>query len=115
MVSFYNTYGKISMNTDYFAGLAASAVQSCYGVAGMSTGGTADSLKSIVRKDFPEKGIRVDEVNGELVIELHIVVVFGLNIAAAVKSVTHKLKYTVEEATGLTVRRIRVFVDDIAT
>ena len=48
-----------------------------------------------------------------LVIELHIKVTFGLNIAAIVRSITHKVKYAVEDATGLKVQRIDVCVDDI--
>ena len=53
------------------------------------------------------------EEDGRLVIELHIKVTFGLNIAAIVRSITHKVKYAVEDATGLKVQRIDVCVDDI--
>ena len=38
---------------------------------------------------------------------------YGLNIAAIVRSITHKVKYAVESATSLEVRRIDVCVDDI--
>ena len=38
---------------------------------------------------------------------------YGLNIATIVKSITHKVKHEVEKATGLTVARIEVSVDDI--
>lgn len=113
MVSFYNTMGKVSMTTGYFAELVSAAAQSGYGVAGMATRGPTDSLKGLVNKDFPEKGVRVTEEEGKLVIELHIKVLYGLNIAAAVKSITHKVKYVVEEATGLTVKNIKVSVDDV--
>lgn len=113
MVSFYNTYGKVSMASGYFAALVSQAVQSGFGVAGMSTRGTSDSLRSIVQKDFPEKGVRVTEEEGQLVIDLHIIINYGLNIAEAVRSVTHRVKYVVEEATGLSVKSIRVKVDDV--
>ena len=53
--------------------------------------------------------------DGRLVISLHIKVAYGLNIAAIVKSITHKVKYVVENATGLSVARIDVAVDDILT
>lgn len=113
MISFYNTLGKVSMANSYFSELVAIAAQSGYGVAGMATGGPADSLKSLIKADFPEKGVRVSEEEGRLIIELHIKVTYGLNIAAAVKSITHKVKYIVEEATGLEVKRINVCVDDV--
>ena len=63
--------------------------------------------------NYPDKGVRVTEEDGKLVIELHIKVTYGLNIAAIVRSITHKVKYAVEDATTLKVERIDVYVDDI--
>lgn len=97
-----------------FRGPGGAAAQSCYGVCGMATGGTSDSLKTIVLgTNYPDKGVRVTEEDGKLVIELHIKVTYGLNIAAIVRSITHKVKYAVEDATTLKVERIDVYVDDI--
>lgn len=102
MIKFYNPLGKVCMTSDYFAGLVGAAAQSCYGVCGMATGGTSDSLKTIVLgTNYPDKGVRVTEEDGKLVIELHIKVTYGLNIAAIVRSITHKVKYAVEDATTL--------------
>ena len=113
MITFYNKLGKVSMGSGYFAELVATAVKSGFGVAGMATRGAGDEMKSLWRKDFPEKGVRVTEEDGQLIIELHIKVTYGLNIAEAVRSVSHKVKYVVEEATGLKVKSIRVSVDDV--
>lgn len=114
MIKFYNPLGRVCMTSDYFAGLVSAAAQSCYGVCGMATGGRSDSLKSLVLgSDFPDKGVRVTEDDGKLIIELHIKVTYGLNIAAIVRSITHKVKYVVEDATSLQVLRIDVCVDDI--
>lgn len=114
MIKFFTPLGKVCMTSDYFAGLVGTAAKSCYGVCGMATGGTADSVKTLVLgKDFPDKGVRVTEESGALVIELHIKVTYGVNIAAIVRSITHKVKYAVEDATGLKVLRIDVCVDDI--
>ena len=46
-----------------------------------------------------------------LAIDLHIIVTYGLNISAIVKSIVNKVRYTVEEATGFEVRKVNVFVD----
>ena len=114
LIKFYNPLGKVCMTSDYFAGLVGAAAQSCYGVCGMATGGTSDSLKTIVLgTNYPDKGVRVTEEDGKLVIELHIKVTYGLTIAAIVRSITHKVKYAVEDATTLKVERIDVYVDDI--
>ena len=114
MIKFYTPLGKIFMTGGYFAGLVGAAVKSCYGVCGMADNGTSDSLKSLVLgANHPDRGVRVTEESGRLVIDLHIKVMYGLNIAAIVRSITHKVKYAVEDATTLRVARINVFVDDI--
>ncbi|WP_395150193.1 Asp23/Gls24 family envelope stress response protein [uncultured Allofournierella sp.] len=114
MIALKTPLGSISMTSDYFAELVSYAARSCYGVAGMATGGHADDLKSLVfGHDFPEKGVRVTQHDNQLTIELHIKVAYGLNIASMVQSIAHKVKHEVENATGLSVARIEVSVDDI--
>ena len=114
MITLQNPLGTISMNADYFAELVSLAARSCYGVAGMATGGAHDDFKSLFfGSDFPEKGVRVTQSDGKLTVELHIKVGYGLNIATIVQSITHKVKHEVENATGLKVERIEVSVDDI--
>ncbi len=59
--------------------------------------------------DYPEKGVRVTQQNGRLVIELHIAVSYGLNISTAARSISHRVKDEVEQATGLKVARVGGF------
>jgi uncharacterized alkaline shock family protein YloU len=43
-----------------------------------------DAVRSMVHgSDYPEKGVRVTQEDGRLVIELHIAVSYGLNISTA--------------------------------
>ena len=60
-----------------------------------------DAVKSMVYgSDYPEKGVRVTQQNGRLVIELHIAVSYGLNISTAARSISHRVKDEVEQATA---------------
>ena len=61
-----------------------------------------DAVRSMVHgSDYPEKGVRVTQEDGRLVIELHIAVSYGLNISTAARSISHRVKDEVEQATGL--------------
>ena len=116
MIKYYTPLGKISLTNDYFAGLVGTAVTSCYGVAGMNCAGAADSVRTLLfGSNIPEKGVVVSEYNGQLIIDWHIKVIFGINIAAIVQSITNKVRYVVEDATNLKVYKINVSVDDIVT
>lgn len=115
MVSFYTPNGKISILESYFAELVGAVSKSAVGVAGMATLGAGDTIRCLLRAECPEKGVRVTQQDGQLFIHLHIQVVYGINIKEAVKSITHKVKYLVEEATGFPVKRVDISVDDVVS
>lgn len=106
--------GNVSFTDGYFSTLVGEATKQCYGVAAMAPCNMTDAVKSMVYgSDYPEKGVRVTQQNGRLVIELHIAVSYGLNISTAARSISHRVKDEVEQATGLKVARVVVSVDDV--
>lgn len=112
MIKIENHLGVINISNDYLNNLVGYAVTNCFGVSGMSTGGTSQEMKSLFSKpDRLDKGVLVKNVNGNLVIDIHIIVVYGVNIAEIVKSIVHKVKYVVEDLTGFVVDKVNVFVD----
>lgn len=114
MIKYRNPLGTISLTEDYFADVVSESAKGCFGVADMAARNVRDDMRSLVLgSQYSQKGVSVQEEDGMLVIGLHIKVGYGLNIAASVKSISHKVKYAVEDATGLKVRRIDVCVDDI--
>ena len=101
--------GDVSFSAEYFSTLVGEATKHCYGVAAMAPRDLTDTVKSMVRgADFSEKGVRVTQEEGRLVIELHIAV-----ISTAARSISHRVKDEVEQATGLKVARVVVSVDDV--
>ncbi len=116
MIKLENHLGVIDISHDYFVNLVGNAVVSCFGVAAMSTAGTTQGfMQKFKKKDLINKGIRVRVKGQKLVIDLHIIVTYGTNISAIVKSIMHKVQYTVEEKTGFAVARVNVYVDGMKT
>lgn len=113
MIRIETALGTIEISQEYFANLVGSAVSSCYGVSGMVKSGTVQGVRGMLfnKREFPDDGVRVHSENGKLVVDLHIKVIYGMNIAAIAKSIVNKVHYTVESATGLTVKKVNVFVD----
>ena len=120
MIYFENHMGKIEITETYFANLVGNAASSCFGVVGMAHSNTRQQLRAFIRKGqifpdqgqiFPDQGVAVEMRDDGLFIELHIIITYGLNISAICQSITNKVKYTVEQATGLDVAKIKVFVD----
>ena len=112
MIKIDNQLGTIEISQDYFANLVGHAASECFGVSGMMFSDASQSLKTkLLRKESQDKGVRVRTIGGKLIIDLHIVVTYGVNIAAIVKSIVNKVRYTVEESTGFEVTKVNVFVD----
>lgn len=113
MIKLENQLGVIAISQNYFANLIGFAASSCFGVAEMANSDAVQGLKTMFSKhgDYADKGVRVRNVDGGLVVDIHIIVTYGLNISAIVKSIINKVRYTVEEATGLQVRKVNVYVD----
>ena len=124
MIKMENHLGLIEISQEYFGEIIGSAVSGCFGVAGMADSNARQGLRSAIqrglpmrrnaapqRKQFPDQGVRVYRDGSGLMVDLHIIVTYGLNIAAIVRSIGNKVRYTIEESTGLEVRKINVFVD----
>lgn len=115
MIRIENHMGKIDVSNVYFANLIGYAVSECFGVSGLVHSTPAQGLRSIFSrgKEIPDKGVRVKIQGGKLFIDLHISVTYGVNISAIVKSIRHKVTYTVENSCGLSVAKVNVYVADM--
>ena len=115
MIKFENPNGYIEITNAYFATLVGRAAQSCFGVTGMVNGSAYESIVSAIKSTATgenfNQGVSVKSVDGQLQIELHISVSYGVNITAIVDSIINKVRYTVEEATDLKVNTVNVYVD----
>ena len=101
MIRLESHMGLIEVSQDYFNEIIGSAVTGCFGVAGMAGR----------RQGRQVEPVRLYRDGPGLAVDLHILVTYGLNISAIVRSIHSRVSYTVEGATGLPVRKINVFVD----
>ena len=115
MIRIENHLGNIEIDESYFSDLIGHTVTNCFGVSGMANCGASQGLRAFFfrQKKYLDQGVRVKSVGNELILELHIFVTYGVNIAAIVDSITNKVQYTVERATSLAVKKINVYVDGI--
>lgn len=113
MIKIENHLGDIELHQHYFSDLIGQTVTACFGVSGMATANATQNIRKILFKknNYIDQGVAVRNEGGDLVIDLHIIVTYGVNIKAIVDSIINKVSYTVEQATGLTVKKVNVFVD----
>lgn len=112
MIRLENHLGAITLSQEYFAALVGNAASSCFGVAGMKKTGARQGIRGIFSKQtFMDEGVQVRAEDKQLLIDLHITVMHGINISAITKSIVNKVRYAVEDATGIHVKHVKVYVD----
>lgn len=123
MVSINNHLGTINYTKQFFYTLIGGTVTNCFGVVDMNAGDVKQTfiekvpipfIKKFAEKTIlSEKGVTVKFKNGKLYIDLHITVMYGVNVSTIVKSIIHKVRYAVEEETEFSVDKVNVFVDSV--
>ena len=112
MISIDNHIGTITVSKEYLVSLIGHTVTGCFGVCGMNYSGTKQGLFSIIdRNEGLDRGVKLITDGTNLIIDLHITVTFGTNISAIVDSITNKVRFSVEEATDIKVKRVNVYID----
>ena len=106
--------GKVSIDESVVAQVAGLTALDCFGIVGMGIVNVKDGIVKQLRRDNVSKGVNVrfDE-NGDIVIELHIVVAYGVSIKAVTDNLMQSVKYKVEDFTSFKVSHINVYVEDV--
>lgn len=108
-----NNNGIITISNDVIATIAGDAATRCYGVVGMAVRSRVDGIASLLKRDVMAKGIKVTTENDELVIDVHVIVGYGINIKTTSESIIEGVKYNVEKATGFNVKEVNVHVESV--
>lgn len=105
--------GTVYMDETALAKMAGHIATKCYGVVGMVYRSKRDGIVSLLKRDKMGKGIRVFMQDGGIVISLHIMVEYGVNIGVISESIIKNVKYHLTKNTGLEIRDVRVHVESV--
>lgn len=102
--------GRITISSEAVAQIAGHAAAESYGVVGMVRRGRVPKL---LARDRVTQGIAVRGSPEGLVIDLHVVVEYGLNLAEVASTVRSRVGYEVGRLTGLPVAAVEVHIEDV--
>ncbi|MGI6586686.1 MAG: Asp23/Gls24 family envelope stress response protein [Gracilibacteraceae bacterium] len=114
MSAIYRTqYGEVNISDDVLATISGLAATECYGLVGMANKNAKDGLVELLKKENLAKGVKVTTEGDEINVDLYIVVEFGTKISTIADNIISKVKYTVENMTGLKVRKVNINVQGV--
>lgn len=104
--------GTVKIANEVVAMIAGAAVAEVSGVVGTSGGVVSEVAERLGRKSFA-KGIKVEAGEKEALLEIAVVVKYGVKIPEVATLVQEKVKQRVEEMTGLKVKAVNIQVQGI--
>lgn len=105
--------GKIVFSNDVLARMAGAMAVECYGIVGMASRRAMDGIVELLGMDNLARGIEIHVDEDEVIIDLYVVVKYGISIEQAGINIRDTVKYNVENLTGLQVSRINVHIEGI--
>ncbi|MCQ2417028.1 MAG: Asp23/Gls24 family envelope stress response protein [Oscillospiraceae bacterium] len=88
-------------------------VTSCFGVADLND---SSPFQTVMTRLFPgdiKRGIQLRIHRNQLEVDLHILTCIGANMNAITASIRNKVRYAVEQATGIAPAVVNVYIDGI--
>lgn len=107
------TLGEVFISNSVIAEIAGAVAGKCYGVVGMASRNKKDGIVNLLMPDSVTRGINVTVQDDGIIVDLHIIVEYGINIDTICKSIVNRVRYTLESAVGLKVNRINVRVEGV--
>lgn len=104
--------GRIEVAPAAIASIVSHAVRQCYGVVGMANKNLADGLSHLVGKES-HQGIDIRISDGEITVDVYVVVEYGMRISAVASSVKNTVSFHVKQALGIPVSAVNVYVQGL--
>jgi uncharacterized alkaline shock family protein YloU len=108
-----NALGYIVYNDEALASLAGIIAMECYGLVGMASRRATDGIVELLKRENLSKGVKIRWDGEEVIVELYVIVEYGVSISAVASNIIENVKYNLENMTGLYVNRVDVTVQGI--
>jgi uncharacterized alkaline shock family protein YloU len=108
-----NKQGRIEISPHAIATIAGDAVLRCYGVVGMANKNLIGGIADLLQPERWGRGVEVRVSNGEVIVDLYVVVQYGTRVSEVAQGVMHSVKYALEQALGIPVAEVNVKVQGL--
>jgi len=108
-----NNNGTIEISEEVIATIAGAAAIECYGLVGMVSHKIADGWAGLLGRENLAKGVVVAVEENEVIIDLYIMVGYGVRISEVAANVMERVHYALKTQIGLNVAQVNVNVKGV--
>jgi len=105
--------GAVNISKDVVARVAGIAAMECYGLVGMAGRNLQDGIAQLLQVENLNRGVDVHLDGNEAVIDLYVIVEYGLKISEVGYNIMERVKYALESLLGLSVQKVNVHVQGV--
>jgi uncharacterized alkaline shock family protein YloU len=106
-------WGRIEVFPSAVAAIAGHAATRCYGISGMAGRGLRDGFAELLRRENVDKGVDVVQTEEGLVVDVYVIVQYGIRISEVAHNLQETVKFEVERSVNVPVVRINVNVQGV--
>lgn len=105
--------GKIKIANEVVLVIAQKAVADINGIVSFSGGLSKGIADVLTNKNTTKKGVKLEAEENQIIINLSIVVEYGVIIPDLVRIVQEKVKNSIEGMTDIKVSKVNVYIQDV--
>jgi uncharacterized alkaline shock family protein YloU len=105
--------GRIEVSSQAVAAIAGNAVLQSYGVVGMANKNLIDGLADLLQPERWGRGVNVQVRDGDIIVDLYVVVQYGTRISEVANGVMANVKYALEQTLGIPIAQVNVHVQGL--
>ncbi len=106
----YSDESNLKISEAVIAKIATTAATDVAGVASLTSSSASQSVKRALGIKGEAKGVSISVAGGEVVVDLFINVLYGVNVKATAEAVQANVRSAIENMTGMIVAKVDVAV-----
>lgn len=108
-----NIYGKIIVSDNTIERFVAHTAMDCYGIVSFVPASFWDSVIGFFKFGSYVKGVKVRASGDRIIIDISVIVKYGVSVKAVVEALVESVQYKVERFTGMIVDSVNVKVTGV--
>jgi uncharacterized alkaline shock family protein YloU len=105
--------GKIEVLPNAIHTIVAQATTACYGVLGIASPRLHRGQAILLPPAQENQGVRVNVVNNQLIIDIYVVLEYGLRISEIAHNIMSSVKFSTERMLGVPVAQVNINVQGV--
>lgn len=105
--------GTLKVSNDCISDLAGYAAMECYGIVGMAVTDANEGVARLLPLNGLRRGIDVSQQEGRLVVDMHVIVEQGVNMASVVRNLTSSVTHLVKQIAELQSVDVKVHIEGL--